>query len=260
VRSPEGHVLSPGTDSGPCAVFIHGIEDNWRTWSRLALSLGPTWRTVALDMPWRAGNDYHWRWAGSFGDWVRAGLDEAVGDRPCVLVGHSFGANAVLSRLSVGEPRVSAAMMIAPFFRPVESVVTWETFDLSRKTFERQISDGMRARLRDMAQQDVFDVMLARTCERIGPVGFLAVFEQYVASGHLPLSHVDVPVLIMVGDRDPGMYRPHVEALGRRLPRAIVAFGRHYDHFCHVVRAPDLARAIAELAMINVTGKLSLAR
>ncbi len=244
--TPESHVLSPGTASGPCAVFVHGIEDSWRTWSRLARALGPRWRTVALDLPWRAGNDYRWRFSGGPGDWVGAGLD-AVGDRPFVLVGHSFGANAVLSRLSAGEPRATAAVLAAPFFRPADHAVDWETFDLSRATFERQIRDGMRMRLRRSAPPDVFEVMLARTCERIGPVGFLAVFEQYVASGHLSLAHVDVPALILIGEDDPGMFRPHMEALGRKLPRATVAAGGDFDHFCHVSHAPEVARVIEEL-------------
>ena len=253
MKAPEAHVLSPGSDTGPCAVFVHGIEDSWRTWSRVAVKLGPQWRCVSLDMPWNAGNDYRWRWKAGAGDWVRRGLDAAVGDRQFVLIGHSFGANAVLSRLSAGEPRATAVMMIAPFYRPAESMVTWETFDLSRKTFERQIGDGMRARLREAAQPDVFEVMLTRTCERIGPTGFLAVFEQYVASGHLELSHVDVPALILVGERDPGMYRPHLEELAKRLPRAMIASGPQYDHFCHVTRAGEVSLSIKELAIINLS-------
>ncbi|MFG2103289.1 alpha/beta fold hydrolase [Micromonospora echinaurantiaca] len=247
MTSPQAHLLSPGTDTGPCAVFVHGIEDTWRTWTRLSRCLGPQWRTVALDLPWRAGNDYRWRWSGGPGDWVGAGL-EALGDRPFLLVGHSFGANAVLARLAAGEPRATAAVLAAPFFRPAEHRVTWETFDLSRETFQRQISDGMRLRLRRTAPPDVFEVMIARTCERIGPVGFLAVFEQYVASGHLPLSHVDIPAAILIGEADPGMFRPHMEALARRLPRATVAAGDDFDHFCHVNHAPEVARLIEELA------------
>jgi pimeloyl-ACP methyl ester carboxylesterase len=248
---PRTHVLSAGTTSGPCVVFVHGIEDSWRTWSRLARYLGAAWRAIALDLPWRAGNDYRWRWEGSPADWVAAGLD-AVDDRPCVVVGHSFGANAVLARLAAGEPRASAAVLAAPFFRPAEAAVTWKTFQLSRETFERQISDGMRVRLRSAPEPDVFEVMLARTCERIGPVGFLAVFEQYVASGHLRLSHVDIPVLVMVGEDDPGMFRPHMEALANLIPRGIVACGPQFDHFCHVRRAPEVARAIQDLTAADL--------
>lgn len=70
---PRGHVLFAGTPTGPCVVFVHGLEDTWHTWIRVAQCLGPRWRAIALDLPWRAGNDYRWRWAGSPGDWVRAG-------------------------------------------------------------------------------------------------------------------------------------------------------------------------------------------
>lgn len=244
---PRAHVLSAGEGDGPCAVFVHGIEDGWRAWQPLAASLGPRWRSIALDLPWRSGNDYCWRWAASPAEWVRAGLD-ALGDSPVVLVGHSFGANAVLGRLAASEPRAVAAVLAAPSFRPPDVAVTWRVLELSRQAFERQIRDGMRARLRGAADPDVFELMLARTYDRIGPVGFLAVFEAYVASGHLPLSNVDLPTLIVVGERDPSVHRPHLEALERWLPRATLTCGPDLDHFCHIDRPADLARQIEALA------------
>jgi len=244
---PRAHVLSAGTPGGPCAVFAHGIEDSWRTWTRLARCLGPRWRSIALDLPWRAGNDYRWRWSGTPADWVGAGLD-ALDDLSFVLVGHSFGGNAALVRLAAGEPRATAAVLVAPFFRPAEAAVTWRTFERSREAFERQIGDGMRLRLRSATPPDVFEVMLTRTCERIGPVGFLTVFEQYLASGHLALSQVDVPALILAGAADPGMLRPHLEVLASRLPRGAIACGADFDHFCHIRKAPEVAQAIEDVA------------
>jgi pimeloyl-ACP methyl ester carboxylesterase len=244
---PPGQVLAAGTPDGPCLVFVHGIEDSWQTWTELARWLDPRWRLLALDLPWRAGNDYRWRWVAGPGDWVAAGLAAALGERRCVLVGHSFGANAVLARLAGGEPRVAAAVLAAPFFRPAGAAVTWQTFDLSREAFERQVADGILARLRRRPQPEVFELMLARTCERIGPVGFLAVFEQYLASGHLPLSHVDIPALVLAGDGDPGMVAPHLRALAGGLPRGRFARGAGLDHFCHIHQAPEVARAIEQL-------------
>jgi pimeloyl-ACP methyl ester carboxylesterase len=240
-------VLAAGRPDGPCAVFVHGIEDGWQTWTRLARCLGPGWRLIALDLPWRAGNDYRWRWLASPADWLAAGLAAALGDQRCVLVGHSFGANAVLARLAAGEPRATAAVLAAPFFRPAGAAVTWRTFELSRTAFERQVGDGIRARLRHRLAPDVFELMLTRTCERIGPVGFLAVFEQYVASGHLPLSRVDIPALVLAGEGDPGMVRPHLRELADALPRGTLAGGPELDHFCHIHHAPQVARAIEQL-------------
>jgi pimeloyl-ACP methyl ester carboxylesterase len=253
---PRGHVLFAGTPTGPCVVFVHGLEDSWHTWIRVAQCLGSRWRAIALDLPWRAGNDYHWRWAGSPGDWVRAGLD-ACADRPCALVGHSFGANAILGLLAAREPRARLAVLAAPFFRPPQAPVTWKTFDLSRQTFERQISDGMRVGLRKSLPSDIFDVMLARTCERIGPLGFLAAFEEYIASGHLPLSHVDIPVLILAGENDPTMYWPHMEGLANALMRGTVACKPEFDHFCHIRAAPDVAQVIEDFSITALVTRAS---
>lgn len=240
-------VLAQGEPGGPCAVFVHGAEDRWQSWSKLAGFLPSRWRAVALDLPWRAGNDYRWRWAATASDWLAAGLDAAVGDGDCVLVGHSFGANVVLHRLSVGEPRAAAAVLAAPFFRPEEPPITWKTVRRARAMFERQIADGVRTRLRGTPPQEVVQLMIESTCRRIGPTGFLAVFDQYVASGNLPLSHVGIRTRILVGQRDPSLYLPHINVLAGRLVNATVSCAPDWGHFSHLHHARQMADAIQEL-------------
>lgn len=243
---PAAHVITEGQPGGPCAVLVHGLEDRWSTWTRVAHRLGPAWRTVALDLPWRAGNDYGWRWVRSPADWVRSGLD-AIDADSVVLIGHSFGANALLARLAAGEPRARAAQLLCPLFRPDSATVTWQTFDQARLAFLRQIEDGIRTRLRTVVEADIVESMLARTCERIGPMGFLTTFDEYVSSGHLPLSAVDIPVSVLVGEDDPIMFRPYAEELARRLPRAQIACWADFGHFGHLRRADDVAGAVRAL-------------
>src|SRR5688500_10461846 len=79
--------------AGPAVVLAHGLEDSWETWRPLAAELAASGlRLLALDLPWRAGNDYAWRRERTAGGWVAsaaalAGVDVAA------WIGHSFGSN-----------------------------------------------------------------------------------------------------------------------------------------------------------------------
>ncbi|MDW3849352.1 alpha/beta hydrolase [Micromonospora sp. BRA006-A] len=236
---------------GPVAVFVHGMEDDCRGWTALARSLGPQWRTLAMCVPWHAGNDYSWRYAGRPGEWVAAGLSKLPAP-PTVLVGHSFGANAILELLATSpQPPARTAVLTTPFYRPHDAPVTWRAFDRSRRIFQRQISDGLRSRLtarKTSLEPDILESMLERAWERTGPSAFLAVFEQYLASGHLPVQTVEIPVLVVGGERDPGLNRDHLRALTDRLPLGLLACEPDYDHFCHRRHAHRLGRSIDRFA------------
>lgn len=250
--APKVHPLNEGT--GPVLVFAHGLEDHWRTWTAVAKEL-PQWRVLSIDLPWRAGNDYRWRFAGSPADWIAAALD-SVDDPAPVLAGHSFGANALLELLSRQPERpCPAAVLTMPFYRRAEAAVTWRTLDRSRETFERQIRGGLRTRLGSRAAGlcgEVLERMHAKTAERIGPVGFLAVFEQYVASGHLPLAEATAPALVLGGEQDIGFSRRDLEALSGALPRGQLHCAPHFDHFCHLHSAAEVAAIVHGFARDRV--------
>jgi pimeloyl-ACP methyl ester carboxylesterase len=137
-RPPRGHQLRPALvpgqrgGEGPLVVLAHGLEDEWRSWGPLVDRLAGHWRCVALDLPWRAGNDYRWRAEGSPGEWLASGL-RALGEQPALVIGHSFGANAALEALAhPAPPPTAAAVLAAPFFRVPGTRVTWEVFERSR--------------------------------------------------------------------------------------------------------------------------------
>jgi pimeloyl-ACP methyl ester carboxylesterase len=252
-QPPPAYPLGESS-TGPLAVFVHGLEDDWRTWESLARRLAAQWRCVALDMPWRSGNDYRWRWSAPPGAWLSAAL-HALGEVPDVLIGHSLGANAVLGSLSAQDSTVAhRAVLIAPMYRAATAPVTWHTFARSRKAFEEQIGHAIRIRLRSRSlHAELVSAMLEKTFDRIGPVGFLAVFEEYVASGHLPLSRVRLPTLVLGGDRDPGVARTHLEALVARLPNASLSCVHDHDHFGHVLRPDEVAGHIGDFARVVAT-------
>lgn len=245
MSEPLAHWIGEPAE-GPLIVLVHGLEDNWHSWLPMARHLGPAWRCLALDLPWRAGNDYGWRRHGSPGAWLTRELGK-LGEPVAALVAHSFGAAAVLETLTGGAP-VRAAVLTAPLYRPPGQALTWKVFDKSRQRFGFQVSEGVRLRLGARAaamNPAVVEAMCAKALERIGPAGFLTVFEQYLATAEFALGEVTVPTLILGGCADPSFGATHGAALAAHMPAATVVLEDGYDHFLHVRRAADVAPRVA---------------
>jgi pimeloyl-ACP methyl ester carboxylesterase len=250
VSTPAAHPLRPHdrTGDGPVVAFIHGLEDTWSGWSPLAARLDPDWRPVALDMPWHAGNSYGWRRSDTSAGWLARGLD-ALDPPTDVLIGHSFGATAVLTLLAtVARPVARAAVLVAPVYKPAHWPVSWALFERSRDLFVQVVDDGMRFRLAgraDAVDEEVYGLMLAKMVSRLGPMAFITLFEEFVASGGLPLHRIDVPVLVLGGGDDPTLSDGRAEALAAALPDATLVVEEPFHHMSHAAHTAEMAGHIA---------------
>jgi pimeloyl-ACP methyl ester carboxylesterase len=235
------HPLRPGRAGGPRVLLVHGMEDGWRSWLPVAATLPDDWTVAAVDLPWRTDNDYRWSRAGKAGDWLRSTLDT---QEPLdLLVGHSFGASAVLDVLATGAG-VPRAALVAPFYRPPALEPNWALFERSRKHFEQVIGEGLLVRLGHRAAStppDVLETMIGKLVDRIGPLGFMTLFAEFVAGGELPLHTVRTPTLVLAGTSDPGLGSGRADQLAAELATAVVVLEERYDHFCHVRQAPEVA-------------------
>jgi pimeloyl-ACP methyl ester carboxylesterase len=245
----RAHTLAPGVPGAPLVVLAHGLEAPWASWRPLAAELDPDWRLVALDLPWRAGNDYRWRTRAP-GRWLGDALD-LVDATPDLLVAHSFGANATLELLCADDPRAGRAVtLVCPLYRLPRLPVTWRMFDRSRSTFIQHIREGLLARMGARAEStepDVLETMIDLALERVGPAGFLTVFQQFVASAELSLGHVELPTLVLAGGIDPTLSREAAVALAGAMPGATVRVNDDYDHFCHIRQARGVAAQVTDL-------------
>lgn len=245
----RAHTLAPGAPGGPLVALVHGLEDTWVSWRPLAAELDPSWRVVALDLPWRAGNDYHWRHL-PLGHWLGEGLD-VLGDEPDLMVAHSFGANAALQLACAYNRRPGrAAVLLCPMYRERRHPVTWRTFDRARAVFVENIRESLLARMGQrvgLMDASVLENMIGLVVDRVGPFGFLTMFEQLVASAHLPLEKIDVPTLVLAGGADHTLSPETVIALANGIPGAWPRIVDEYDHFCHVRHAAGVAAQVSSL-------------
>ncbi len=235
-------------------VFAHGVEDHWESWRELANVLDSTWRTVALEMPWRHGNDYLWRHGGTAGQWLARGLSQVDGPVD-LLVGHSLGANAVLELLATGDTRVAAAAVVCPPYQRSPDDMTWEFLQAMVPRLHGEFRELVRIRSRDRrrpVEPRILETMAAKVIERISPISFLAVLEHYVAAAALDLEAIAVPTFVVSVGNDPGLSVEGVKDLVSRIPGATTCHQDELGHFCHVHGVNTLAAELKQFIRTNL--------
>ncbi|MET7599391.1 alpha/beta fold hydrolase [Streptomyces sp. NPDC005481] len=244
VAERDGLEVWRGPGEGPALVAAHGIEDSWGCWRPLAGRL-PGYRPYALQLPWHGGNSYAWRPEGSPGQWLSRALD-LVPEPPVALLGHSFGANAILEYLS-GEdvrPGIEAAVLAAPFYRPADFPLTPELRTRSLAALRKVIVEGLRLGLGargEALDPEVRRLMVRKLLDRAVPGGFPVFYEEFAQSGLLDLTRVTVPTLVLAGTRDESLTPMRAAALDRDMPAATVRLHPAYGHFCHVAQTERMS-------------------
>ena len=107
--------------------------------------------------------------------------------------------------------------------------------------------DSLRSRLgARLATLDpeVVDMMIAKAMDRIGPAGFLAVFDQFSTSASLDLGRIRARVLVLAGGSDPTLSPVAARTLTDGIAGARLSVDADHDHFCYVRRPDEIAATV----------------
>jgi pimeloyl-ACP methyl ester carboxylesterase/chorismate mutase len=251
---------SGGSAGRPVVAMAHGLEAGWRSWLPLADRLPAAYQICLLDLPWRSRGSYRWLHRGS-GHWLSAALSLLPG-RADVLVGHSFGSNAIVDHLAKdragGGDAPGAVVLTAPFHQSRPWVAGdpggYEEF---RRTFRHVLADGLRLSLgqrdRPLAPAE-FDALLARVTEQIEGPGLRAVVDHLAASVGADLTRLTRPVLVVGGSRDPAATPAMATAMAADLPDGRHALIPGCGHFVHVEQPGPVAALIEEFLLDPLAG------
>jgi magnesium chelatase accessory protein len=251
------HVQTLG--AGPALLLLHGSGAATHSWRDVAPLLAERFTVVAPDLP---GHGFTTRppaarftLDGIAAD-LRALLD-ALGVEPAGIVGHSAGGALALRMAAARAPR--AVVGINAALTPPNallSAVTPAVHALVTSPFVGALTAALAGSDR------VFDALMRSTGSRVAPAQ-LALYRAFarsrahtgavmtmfagwdLAALERALPGIQVPVTLVVGDRDGWVPPAEAERVARRLPRARVVTIAGTGHLTHEEQPARTAEIVA---------------
>jgi pimeloyl-ACP methyl ester carboxylesterase len=234
---------------------IHCSLASSNAWAGVADRLGHRLTMTAFDLP---GHGRSGQWQGE-GDFLRETVRIAATfvDRPMDLLGHSFGAVAAL-RLALAAPEaVRTLTLIEPvLFAAARGSAAWADnaalMDRCRAAFERGDRAGAAEEFTrvwgtGVPWADIAERERAAITERIHLIEAGAPALAADSGGILApdaLETLDLPALIIRGDRSPAIISEIAEAIAARLPDVGVATVPGAGHMVPITHPAETAGLI----------------
>ncbi|WP_316976492.1 alpha/beta fold hydrolase [Shumkonia mesophila] len=216
---------------GPAVVFLHGLAGNSLSWARQFPALAARYRIVAWDAPGFGLSDAVEPDVEVFADVLRELLDH-LGCGPAAVAGHSMG-GVVAARLAAGHPDKVARLVLS-----CSHAGYGESAD-------SPMQPRVEQRVRELASVGAAEYGLIRA-RGLFPAGFADKEAMGVAAGvaaearpegirsstrmlqladnRSVLPRLEMPVLVITGERDP-VVKPHL----RDELRALTPQARHIE-------------------------------
>lgn len=216
---PDGRIAFDVAGAGPLVILIPGMGDLRSTYRHVADELRRSgFRVATTDLRGHGDSDATFA---AYGDVVTAGdvvaLVEHLG-RPAILVGNSMGAAAAVYAAAERPDLVAGLVLIGPFVR--EST----TGAVKRALFRAAMAPWWAATvwrwylpsLYAGRRPEDLDAHLTAVSESLRRPGYARAFVRTTRTSHASvearLDAVGMPVLVLMGTRDPDFPDPRLEA------------------------------------------------
>jgi pimeloyl-ACP methyl ester carboxylesterase len=236
-------------------VMVHGYLGGSVQWSEIEAALGQRFRIITLDLPGfgRASGKIAPTTIGGFAEQVIADLDARRIER-CVLLGHSMGGMIAQEVSSKIPHRVDRLVLYGT--GPLGLMPDrFETLDVS---LERLRQDGVAKTARRIAATWLvqgeahpgFEALSKLGAQADGEAARTALNAMANWDGRANLPFLNMPSLIIWGDKDRSYRWRQVEFLWTHLPAASLAVIAGASHAAHVEK-PEIFRLILEDFLAN---------
>ncbi|MEV1333774.1 alpha/beta fold hydrolase [Micromonospora costi] len=251
---------------GPPVVLLHGIGRTLRDFTEQHDLLAQRFRVHSVDLPGYGGSlpmaEPHD--LAALARFVGRYLDVVGVDRPAHLVGNSLG-GAVAMRLAVAEPaRVASLALVnsAGFgrevtlalrllaLRPLGRLLLRPSRAVARRTELALFHDPAFATAEriayalEVARQPYAARVMLETARSLG--GFRGVRAPWRDELLAQVAALDLPMLVVWGDRDLILPAAHLEAARTLLPRARTHLFRDCGHMPQIERAEEFHRLLVD--------------
>jgi pimeloyl-ACP methyl ester carboxylesterase len=236
--------LHQAAADAPILATIHGLEGSWDNWCPLRTGCFEQFTMYSLDLPWNGEDGYYWSFTRPAHDWLGLTLD-LLPRTPAVIVAHSYGVNVLLEYLQRQRlPGLSALVLLSAFYRPDFSDNDWTLFERCLQGFRAILSEGVQLRRGRVVEPALLASMVEKVLDHVGPVGFTECFAHFARTPMLKLDRIDVPVLVVAGERDPGASPSGNAALAAKLSAARLAMFPGCGHFSMIEHPELVERAV----------------
>lgn len=240
-------------------LLLHGLANSatvWQGYAEQETGLG-AW---AADLPWRGEGVAGWSHRGDPTGYLAEAIAAVPGDGDLVAVAHSFSANlllALLDRDPARAERLSALVLVSPFYRAAPERFEWRDIDRYLTQFHTIMEDGIRAQGGQRLSPAVRHELALRVRDLVGPYGWTRFFQVYLDTPWLRLDRIALPTLVLSGEHDFAAPPAEARALAAALPDAEVRVLPDCGHFLMAERprrfAAEIARFVHSLSVGETT-------
>ncbi|MEC3979483.1 alpha/beta fold hydrolase [Amycolatopsis sp. H20-H5] len=235
------------------ALLLHGLGSSVSCWDAFLANSPANLDCWTAALPWRAGGPF----AAVEPDqstWIA----EAIGRVPGgfdVVIAHSFATVLLLRLLAetaaaakdpFTEYGIRAVVLVAPFYRRRADEFTWDELPDCLDRLVLGADEGIRLAGRKSLDPGIRGEMAQRACTQLGPYWVLRHLDAYLRTPFLPVDLIDLPVHVIVGDRDPIAPPTEGEVLAGRLGNASLQRIDHCGHSPMIERPDQFSHAVQE--------------
>jgi pyruvate dehydrogenase E2 component (dihydrolipoamide acetyltransferase) len=248
-------LLAGPADAPETIVFLHGLGGSQTTWSTVLGAFAETYRVVALDLPGHGASD---KPSPETADYSIPALANAVGEVieklelfPAVIVGHSLGGAAAL-QLALDRPKLVRGLVLVNS-AGLGSEISQELIDRIAAEPSREQARGLLELYfqdrRFILERGVDEMHAARTApgaDAATKAIAAAAFPNATQEANFldRLGELEVPVLLIWGERDRVIPAAHAVAAATALPTAWLEIMAGVGHVPQVEAAPAFAAVV----------------
>lgn len=258
-------VTRRSTGAGPRLLLLHGLAAGESLWDACLPLLPPDCSVWTAQLPWRNGGVEDWARRGEPGGWLCEALD-AVPEGPEVVVAHSMAATLLLDVLDreadegrepLVERNTRALVLVSPFYRAAAEDFDWDTISYYLNDFHLIMEEGIRVHSAGRFPADIQRAMGERVRDFVGPYGWMRFFDLYLRTPGLRVDRVDVPCLLLAGERDFAAPPGEARTLAAALPDARAHLLPDTGHFPMIENATAFTHVLNAFLAATVTASES---